>query len=107
MKPTPTKKTKPVRHIATRNGVPCSLDTLDCRAAGFRFCGRVLFPLPLPPSDPYVFGNQKSAMRAVERTERLSRKVRQSIIRDFVVQRIPSLQPFAIEAVYKIKRFKK
>jgi hypothetical protein len=101
------KKTKPVRHIATRNGVPCSLDKVECRAQGFVFRGTVLFPLPLPPSDPHVFRTAQSAERAVERSQRLSRRIRQSIIRDFILARFPGLKSFATEASYAAQPHKK
>lgn len=101
------KKSIPVRHIATRNGVPCSLDKVEVRAQGFVFRGAVLFPLPLPPSDPHVFRSAQAAERAILRTDRLSRKIRQSIIRDFVLQHFPGLKPFAVEATYTAQPFKK
>jgi hypothetical protein len=67
----------------------------------------VLFPLPLPPCDPHVFRSAQSAERAVARSERLGRKIRGSIIRDFVIERFPNLQPFAVEAAYAAQPYKK
>lgn len=86
--------------IATRNGVPCSLEKVECRARGFVFRGQVLFPLPLPPSDPEIFNKVETVERAIERSERLTRKINQSIIRDFILAHFPSLQPFGVPAVY-------
>lgn len=93
--------------IATRNGVPCSLDKVECRARGFRFRGSVLFPLPLPPSDPKVFRTKAACERAIERSQRLSRMVRGSIIRDFILAQFPTLQPFGVEATYESHPYKK
>jgi hypothetical protein len=96
-------KQESIRCIATRNGVPCSLEKVECRVAGFRYRGTVLFALPVPPSDPHVFRSAQAADRACERSHRLSRKLRESIIRDFVLQSFPALQPFAVKARYQSK----
>lgn len=93
--------------IATRNGVPCSLEKVEYRAKGFVFRGSVLFPLPLPPSDPKVFKKVETVERAIERSERLSRKIRQSIIRDFILMHFPMLQPFGVAATYACQPYEK
>jgi len=106
VKKTTTKHPKPIRHIATRNGVPCSLTFTQLRSR-IRFSGRVLFPLPLPPCDPYVFASQASAEKAVARTEHISRKLRTSIHVDFIQKNFPDLSPLCVTANYKIEPFKK
>jgi hypothetical protein len=94
-------------HIITRNGVPCSIELLKYREPGFRFSGRVAFALPIPPSDPYVFRTSEAAYRVIENSQRLQRKIRDSIIRDFILAKHPALSAFAGEAAFLTEQHKK
>ncbi len=84
--------------------MPTTLEPVSVRCPQFNFSGRVCFPLPLPPGDPYVFRSQPRAESALDRTERLCRKLRESIHLDYVLARFPSLQPFALPATWAIER---
>lgn len=100
------KKLAQHRCVVTRNGMPTILEAVTVRCPQFRFTGRVCFPLPLPPGDPYVFRSLPRADRALERTERLCRKLRESIHLDWILGQFPALQPFALPATWAIEHHK-
>lgn len=107
MKTTVARVAAQYRCIITRNGMPTTLEEVTVRVPQFHFTGRVCFPLPLPPGDPYVFRSQPRANRALERTELLCRKLRESIHLDWVLAHYPALQPFALPAAWAVERRKK
>lgn len=92
------------RAAVLRNGIGTTLAAVSIRCPGFRFRGRVLFPLPLPPGDPYIFRSAGRAEAALERTERLCRLIRESIHVDYILAHFPALTPFATPATYTVDR---
>lgn len=95
------------RCIVLRNGLATRLEAVTVRCPGFAFTGRVCFPLPLPPGDPYVFRSTGRAHAAVERTQRLCRLLRESIHLDYILAHYPALNPFALPATWTVERAKK
>ena len=95
------------RCIVLRNGLATRLEAVAVRCPGFEFTGRVCFPLPLPPGDPYVFRSAGRAHAAVWRTQRLCRLLRESIHLDYILAHHPALAPFALPATWAVEKAKK
>jgi hypothetical protein len=92
------------RAAVLRNGMGTVLAAVAVRCPQFNFAGRVLFPLPIPPGDPYIFRSAGRAEAAIARTERLTRKISGSIHRDYIIEHYPALKPFASTATYEVER---
>lgn len=74
------------RAAVLRNGMGTTLVPVSVRCPGFDFAGRVLFPLSLPPGDPYIFRSVGRAAAAIKRTRRLTRLISESIHRDYIIE---------------------
>lgn len=92
------------RTAVLRNGMGTVLASVTVRCPGFAFFGRVLFPLPIPPGDPYIFRSAGRAQAAIARTERLTRLISDSIHRDYIIEHYPALKPFASPATFTLER---
>ncbi|MFA6290091.1 MAG: hypothetical protein WC661_22115 [Opitutaceae bacterium] len=87
MKTTPAKsKRKPaVKVVVTIGGVRAMLRF----HRGLFFASGIL----LPGGGETVFKSEKSAQRAVDRTQRASRRLRTSLVAEFVQDKVPELGP--------------
>jgi hypothetical protein len=96
------RRNLPDPRIVTRNGAPCQVISLEIPR--LPRIGRVCVPSPVPPS-PYVFRSLSAAERVMERTQAASRRLRESILCDYIHDTYPHLRPLLTTANYEVAHY--
>lgn len=91
-------------YVVTRNGAPCQL--IDLNVPRIPRIKNICVPSPVPPQ-PQRFYSPKAAQRACDRTANASRRLRESILVEYIREHFPLLRPLLTEAEYVVTACRK